>query len=199
MTHKWSHRQWLISCFAVLLSSLDCSAKVCRSNKYPQLVLDELIMQDAESFLDEVLDQYHLSINNSFRSRGEQEVLYKKWVRRGKKGNPVAKPGTSRHESGFAFDLNGLQPLTFIHWNRLLNAGEKHGFCYILGDWEGKTKLDWPHFEADPRRFGKTLEQALQENSGTPRAAISSCDSPSVRTSAPESPQAEPVVTLCPE
>lgn len=141
-------------------------AEVCESRKYPGLVMDTETMRNAEAFLDEVLSKYALSINNSFRSYGEQEQLYRAWVANGRKGNPAARPGMSRHESGFALDLNGLQGLTFNEWNNVLNAGERYGFEYILGDWpgEGSREFDWPHFESDPRSYGKTLAQAIALN-----------------------------------
>ena len=165
MVVRWSSWGMAIAILIGLVGS--AGAGVCQSVKYPGLVLDERVVHNGEAFLDEVnrdYKVYQVTLNNSFRTYEEQERLYQQWFARGKRGNPVAKPGSSRHESGFAMDLNGLQELTFNQWNSLLNIGEKHGLRYILGDWEGQTKLDWPHFEANPESFGLTLEVAIREN-----------------------------------
>lgn len=168
---------------AATLASIPLSglrAQVCESTKYPKLILDKDIMPDAEAFLDEALSRYHLTINNSFRSNQEQRKLYSTWIADGKRGNPVAEPGKSRHESGFAMDLNGLQKLTFNDWNNLLNTAERHGFNYLLGDFsgEGNQRFDWPHFEADPTRFGKTLQEAIDRNGLVDVTKIAKCSSP---------------------
>ena len=140
-------------------------AELCRSSRYPKLILDSRLILNAEALIDESRG-LGLRLNNSYRSSDEQEALYKAWINRGRTGNPVARPGLSRHEFGFALDLNGLQPLTFHQWNGLLNTGEKYGFTYILGDFpdEGNRNLDWPHFEADPRDYGITPARALRDN-----------------------------------
>jgi hypothetical protein len=164
----------VIVALGVTVTVAASDAAVCRSTRYPGLALDERIMGAAEAFLDEVILVYRLALSSSFRTFDEQERLYRRWLDRGRDGNPVAKPGTSRHESGFAIDLHRLQELTFNQWNNVLNAGEKHGFEYILGDWEGRVKLDWPHFESDPRRFGLTLQEAIAGNRA-PRGGIPGC------------------------
>ncbi len=128
--------------------------------------MDVVVLRNAEAFLDEVKPLYKLTLNNSYRFYDQQDEQYKLWIKRGKKGNPAAKPGTSRHESGFAFDLNRLQVLTFIEWDRVILAGQKYGFRYLTGDFpgEGTEMFDWPHFEADPRGFDRTLVQAITQN-----------------------------------
>jgi len=148
--------------------------ELCNSRKYPGLILDQSIIADAESFLDEVLQKYRLSINNSYRSTREQQALYDDY-RAGKSQNPAAPPGTSRHESGFAFDLNGLRALSFNDWNNLLNTAEKYGFEYLLGDWEGHQKFDWPHFQADPRRYGMEPQDAINRNGVMDRTFVPTC------------------------
>jgi D-alanyl-D-alanine carboxypeptidase len=45
-------------------------------------------------------------ITSEVRSREEQQRLYDAWIARGRTGNPVAKPGTSKHETGNAIDIN---------------------------------------------------------------------------------------------
>jgi len=47
-----------------------------------------------------------IPIISGTRSNDEQWALYDNWVASGRKGNPVARPGTSRHETGNAIDVN---------------------------------------------------------------------------------------------
>lgn len=47
------------------------------------------------------------SVTSSFRTREQQERLYKLWLEG--KGNLAAKPGTSRHEFGLAIDARGSE------------------------------------------------------------------------------------------
>ena len=46
------------------------------------------------------------TITSSVRDYEKQKKLYDAWIAGGKKGNPVAAPGTSRHETGMAVDIN---------------------------------------------------------------------------------------------
>ena len=46
-----------------------------------------------------------LEINSAKRDSADQKRLYDDWVAGGKKGKPVAQPGTSLHEMGFAVDI----------------------------------------------------------------------------------------------
>ncbi len=156
----------LILCTLLLCIEGVARAEVCRSAKYPTLIMDTRIIRNAEAFLDEAGQKNKVYVNNSFRSYEEQTELHRQWIARGKKGNPAARPGRSRHEAGFALDLNRLQELTFIQWHHLLNTGENYGFEYLLGDWpgEGTQKFDWPHFQASPVEYGVTFSEVFTEN-----------------------------------
>ena len=46
------------------------------------------------------------TITSGVREHAEQQRLYNEWIARGKTGMPVAKPGTSLHETGNAVDIN---------------------------------------------------------------------------------------------
>ena len=46
------------------------------------------------------------TITSGVRDYEKQKKLYDDWIAGGKKGNPVAAPGTSRHETGMAVDIN---------------------------------------------------------------------------------------------
>ena len=45
-------------------------------------------------------------ITSGVREREKQERMYNEWVAGGRKGKPVAPPGTSKHETGNAVDIN---------------------------------------------------------------------------------------------
>jgi len=81
-------------------------------------------------------------ITSTLRTRSEQERLYRRW-KDGLSRFPAAKPGTSVHESGFAFDMDvaderNLKPLGEF-WERF-----GPGFR-----WGGRFK-DPVHFEYRP-------------------------------------------------
>jgi len=46
------------------------------------------------------------TITSGVREREKQERMYNEWVAGGKKGKPVAPPGSSKHETGNAVDIN---------------------------------------------------------------------------------------------
>ena len=46
------------------------------------------------------------TITSGVREHAEQQRLYNEWIARGKTGMPVAKPGSSLHETGNAVDIN---------------------------------------------------------------------------------------------
>lgn len=71
-----------------------------------------------------------VQINAAMRSREEQQTLYDKWIANGMQGNPVAKPGESKHNFGRALDLNSSQ-VADLKRNGLL---EKYGFNTIAND-----------------------------------------------------------------
>jgi len=92
------------------------------------------------------------------------------WVENGKKGPkpdihkikksiiryPAAKPGTSRHESGFALDTNWTD-LTKTQQKKLLGIMESEGFEQL--------KNDVIHFEKDPLSAGyKSRYEAIKKN-----------------------------------
>ena len=81
-----------------------------------------------------------VQINAAMRDMDEQQTLYDKWIANGKLGNPVAKPGSSKHNFGRALDLNSSQ-VADLSASGLLS---KYGFNTI--------KNDPPHIEM--ARFG---------------------------------------------
>ena len=81
-----------------------------------------------------------VQVNAAMRDMDEQKTLYDKWISNGKVGNPVAKPGDSKHNFGRALDLNSNQ-VTELKSSGLLS---KYGFNTI--------DKDPPHIEM--ARFG---------------------------------------------
>jgi hypothetical protein len=49
-------------------------------------------------------------VTSTFRSRSEQEALYRAFIARGRTGLPAAVPGQSTHEYGFAVDIVSSAP-----------------------------------------------------------------------------------------
>ena len=74
-------------------------------------------------------------MTSGFRSRAEQQRL---WDARGSNPYPVARPGTSRHETGLAVDV----PLSFVP--RLRAVAAEVGLCFPL------PVSDPIHFELCP-------------------------------------------------
>lgn len=120
-----------------------------------------------------------LQFNSMYRTYEEQDALFKAWLARGKTGNPVADPGTSRHESGFAFDINGVTVgrTTDANGNYVKSAlgelivpiFERFGFV-----WKGDALKDPPHFEADPLQHGFASRGAAIEEANRSWACLRS-------------------------
>jgi uncharacterized protein RhaS with RHS repeats len=119
------------------------------------VIVDKKIASNVNNFLKAIQDaKLPVSINNSFRTTDEQQKLYDNSK---DNSNPVAKPGTSRHESGFAIDLNGVGNLTKEQKETLNKAAKDNNFSPLDGD--------PPHFEADPTDAGyKDRKSAIDEN-----------------------------------
>jgi hypothetical protein len=71
-----------------------------------------------------------VQVNAAMRDMQEQQTLYDKWIANGKMGNPVAKPGQSKHNFGRALDLNRDQ-VTALSSSGLLS---RYGFKTIDND-----------------------------------------------------------------
>lgn len=78
-----------------------------------------------------------IPVVSGFRTRADQERL---WRHRAANPNPVARPGTSRHERGLAFDV----PRSFV--TRLLSLAGRAGLCQPM------PVTDPVHFELCPVR-----------------------------------------------
>jgi hypothetical protein len=70
------------------------------------------------------------TINSGVRSYEDQKKLYDAYIAGGKKGMPVAPPGSSQHESGHAVDLN-QNVLDYMEKNGIL---QKYGLVRPVAD-----------------------------------------------------------------
>lgn len=69
-------------------------------------LLNARVAGDFLAALVEIYAQFpDIGFARAYRTYAEQ---YDLWIHRASNPNPVAQPGTSRHEAGFAVDLNGV-------------------------------------------------------------------------------------------
>lgn len=109
-------------------------------------LVDSRIAAQTQLLLDRLGDAaLPVRITYAFRTTAEQS--YQRSLKlKGLNSNPVAQPGTSRHESGFALDFGGLQRLSVAQRSAFDALVASAGLRPLKGD--------PPHFEADPTRFG---------------------------------------------
>jgi RHS repeat-associated protein len=112
------------------------------------------VAQDFQDALDEINRAVPAGIGFTevFRTRAHQQEL---WDNRANNPNPVARPGTSRHEGGFAFDVPGIatrngrgQLVQTALGTTVIPIFDRHGFAW------GGAFNDPPHFQADPNLHG---------------------------------------------
>jgi hypothetical protein len=110
---------------------------------------------DVKARFNEMITEFGkpVQVNAAERSVDEQKDLYTRWVNNGRKGNPVAQPGKSKHNFGRALDLNSSDV------NALERAGllSKYGFRRLAGD--------PPHIEMPGAATGGAFDGS---NSGYP-------------------------------
>lgn len=115
----------------------------------------------AAHLLRAALSEYPMPVTYAYRPRHVQERLY---AARGSNPNPVARPGGSPHEGGFAIDT----PARSISYDALLKKritfrrwGARWGGRYEGGVLAG----DPPHFAWPPERYGyRSLYEAIAIN-----------------------------------
>lgn len=82
-----------------------------------------------------------LELNSARRSYDEQKRLYDEWIAGGRRGLPVAPPGSSRHETGSAIDIGNYTD------GAAVAALNRQGFSQTV-------RGDPPHFELAQRYLG---------------------------------------------
>ena len=122
-----------------------------------EFLLDDTISDRVEALLRRASSEgIPVTVNEAFRTRQQQQDL---WDARATNPNLVARPGTSRHESGFAIDVD-VRRMTPTQDSRFAELATLHG----LMPFEPRKK-DPPHFQADPRRNGyNSLNEAIRTN-----------------------------------
>lgn len=131
--------------------------KLCRVNLLGgSYLIDQKVAANLINFVAGIeAAGINTTFNYVFRTTEQQTGL---WNNRHNNSNPVARPGTSRHESGFAFDIN-ISRLPGVQQQQLIDIANQNGFFRLPS---GK---DPPHFEADPITHGyKDRISAIKEN-----------------------------------
>ena len=133
---------------AVKMMGLSSSDPVLKERTY---YMDTKVADKAVSFVSEARKKFSkLSVNNSFRLESSSTIKTK---------NTTAK-GLSRHQGGFAIDINGVSKLSDKELKELNKIAKKHGFAPLKNQ-----KKDLPHFSANPTDHGyKSLKAAMDEN-----------------------------------
>lgn len=90
-------------------------------------------------------DGVQVAINSAFRSYREQQDLYDGYVRRLPGYNTAAKPGTSQHQNGLAFDIQVAGGAGDPCYDWLTQHAPQHGFVRTV------NKEPW-HWEYDPAK-----------------------------------------------
>lgn len=112
--------------------------------------LDDNIADDVKTFVEKAREEFSdLSVNNTFRLKKSSEIKTK---------NAKAK-GLSRHNAGFAIDLNSVSKLSKKQLKELNKLAKKYGLTPLTNQ-----TSDYPHFRADYTKYFKTLKAAVDEN-----------------------------------
>jgi hypothetical protein len=129
----------------------------------PSMNKNNPVTKDRIFFLDEkVADKYKKAINklkkeklpyavnNAFRIKNSSDI---------KTTNTKAK-GLSRHQGGFAIDINGLSKLNKKDLKKVDKIMKEYGIKPL-----NKRAKDYPHFSSNPKSYGyKSLKDAVDEN-----------------------------------
>ncbi len=124
-------------------------------------------LADAAAALDDAVHQSGLQgrFTSGFRSRAQQQRLYRSFLS-GRNPYPVAPPGFSAHEYGWAFDYVVIpfewQPTVGSYWNS------------VGGVWGGShdpVHFELPGASAEAKRLGEQQPQLDPEFGPTPAVA----------------------------
>ena len=121
--------------------------------KNRSFLVDESIAQNVVGFVNAAQKQFkQLTVNNIFRAVSSSKI---------KTGNTKAKK-LSRHQAGFAIDLNGVKSLNKKQLNTLNKIAGQFGFKALQNQ-----SSDPPHFSINPTSKGfKSLKAGVTENKG---------------------------------
>ncbi len=112
--------------------------------------LDKNIADNVKTLIGEAREKFPgLSVNNTFRLVKSSNI---------KTMNAKAK-GFSRHNAGFAIDLNSVSKLSKKQLKELNKLAKKYGLTPLKNQ-----ASDYPHFRADYKKYFKSLKAAVDEN-----------------------------------
>lgn len=129
-----------------------------------KIMVDQNIAKQTYAFAWAMFNKYGATVNEHYRTRSKQEELFK-LKQEGRNPNPVAPPGTSNHEGGFALDFNGLG----VSKKGGISEDEKkkieeyrefakqYGFDYLGG-------FDPPHFMISPLTYYDKKHDDIKAN-----------------------------------
>ncbi len=123
--------------------------------------LHPMMRQSAISAINELDHKYKIKVRaySGLRSFDEQQTLYDKGRITAGKIVTNAKPGSSFHNYGLAFDVVEIKNKKALwsgpNWEKIAEVFKRHGFEWG-GDWT--SFKDKPHFQMP---FGKTTSQLL--------------------------------------
>jgi hypothetical protein len=119
-----------------------------------KLEIERIALDTLEPYLALVnaaaADNVSIAINSGFRSYPEQKLLYDGYMKHLPGFNTAAKPGTSKHQNGVAFDIRvaGGEGDPVYEW--LKHNGPAHGFIRTV------NKEPW-HWEFDSVKAAKAV------------------------------------------
>jgi len=113
-------------------------------------LFDKTIAADAKNFVSQANKAFPaITMNNAFRIKSSQDIA-----------TTNTKSKVSRHQGGFALDLNGVGSLNTEQRSRLDTIAAEHGFSPAID-----RDADLPHYSSNPTENGyKSLDAAIKEN-----------------------------------
>ena len=123
------------------------------------VVVDRSIAPEVMSLLDDAQAAgLRVTVTSGFRSNLQQAQMYNAWIQGGRRGNPVARPGHSGHNSGQSIDIS-TRNMNAAQRNQLGALGRQNGLPYA-------GARDPVHFGAG---FGNPMDpQLVIENNAHP-------------------------------
>ncbi|UYQ91124.1 DUF6443 domain-containing protein [Chitinophaga horti] len=128
-----------------------------------RILVDSHIAENAHKFAWAMFHKYGATVNEHYRTRAKQQQLYDN---RHNNSNPVAPPGTSNHEGGFALDFSGLKVSKKggISDDEAKKIAEYKAFAAEFG-YDYLAAKDPPHFMINPNKFYKKKRDDIEANS----------------------------------
>ncbi len=132
----------------IMLPGLNSSDSNLKTREF---LVDKTIASNVQGFATEAIAKFpQLSVNNTLRTRSSSSITT----------TNTKASGLSRHNAGFAVDLNGTATLSKSELGELRSIASSNGLGTAIN-----ADADKPHFSADPTSNGYTsLSEAVKEN-----------------------------------